>query len=277
MELFTSYSGMEFLFLYIALLVTSMAAGVWIPAVMRPDGRRTSVSEMEEVAVLAGGADRHVGAVLSALFARDALDRAGKHMLRVVRQSVGETESEKSVLRKVGDFTIREARATLKVQAERIEARLIRNGLLLDSGDRWRLRLLSIVPYAVLFVIGLYRQQAGSALGEPTGLLIGLLIITAFFALIRLGTINPRTKGGNYALRDLEKQSSRLSRAPKPVDAGLAVAIFGTGVLVGTPWEPLHAVQRANGSGSDSGGSDGDSDGGDGGGGGCGGCGGCGG
>jgi hypothetical protein len=50
----------------------------------------------------------------------------------------------------------------------------------------------------------------------------------------------------------------------------MAVALFGTGVLVGTPWEPVHALKQKDG---DGGGADGSSDGGSG----CGGCGGCGG
>ena len=274
MEFFASYSGSQFLAFYGMMLATCVAAGLWIPAVLRPEGRRASLSDMEEVAVLSGGAERHATAVLSSLFAKNALDQSDKYRLRVTRQSVGETAAEKSVLNKVGDFTLKEALISLESHAERIEERLIREGLMLDRGERWRLRLLSVLPYVVLFVIGLYRQQAGSALGEPTGFLIGLLVITALFAFIRLMSGNPRTKAGNLALRDLEQQSSRLKRAPQPGEAGLAVAIFGTGVLVGTPWEPLHAVQRASSSGGD-GGSSGDSGGDSGcGGGGCGGCGG---
>lgn len=274
MEFFSGYSGGQFLFFYGIMLVTSVMAGIWMPAFLRPEGRRASVSDMEDIAVLSGGDERHATAVLSSLFAKDALDQSGKTHLRVKRRLAGETEAEKAVLRKSGDFTLKEALIALEPHAERIEERLIREGLVMTGGEHWRLRLLSVLPYVVLFAIGLYRQQAGAALGEPTGFLIGFLILTGLFAIISLVNVNRRTKAGNLALRDLERESSRLKRAPQPIEAGLAVAIFGTAVLVGTPWEPLHAVQRASSGGGDGGSSD-DSGGDSGcGGGGCGGCGG---
>lgn len=276
MEFFAGFSGGQFLIFYVIMLATSVAAALWIPAVLRPDGRRAKLTDLEEIALLSGGAERHTTAVLSSLFAKDALDQAGKSKLIVTRQSVGGTDAERAVLNKVGDFTPKEALATLKPHAERIEARLIREGLLLDKGERNRLRWLAVVPFVVLFVIGLYRQQAGEAQGEPTGFLVMLLILTVLCALVRIFNGNPRTKGGNYALRELEQQSSRLKRAPQQVEAGLAVAIFGTAVLVGTPWEPLHAVQRAGSGGGAEGSADSGCSGGDSGcgGGGCGGCGG---
>jgi uncharacterized membrane protein YgcG len=56
-------------------------------------------------------------------------------------------------------------------------------------------------------------------------------------------------------------------------EAAMAVALFGTAVLVGTPWQPVHAMRQQQGSG-DAGGSGGSDSGGGDGGGGCGGCGG---
>lgn len=280
MEIFGSYSGTDFLFFYAAMLVTCVFAGLWIPAVLKPVGRYNRIEDVEEIAVLAGGSERHASATLSSLFAKGALERAGKHKLRATRQAAGETSAERAVLGKVGDFTLAQARKTLSDHAGAIEDRMVRNGLLMESGERIRLRLLSVLPYVALFALGLYRQQAGEAQGEPTGLLIALLALTFVFALLRLARIDPRTREGSEALKALEEQSSRMKRAPQGNEAGFAVALFGTAVLVGTPWEPLHAVQRAGGPGGSDGGTTGDDgdDGGDGGGGGCGGgCGGCGG
>jgi uncharacterized protein (TIGR04222 family) len=172
---------------------------------------------------------------------------------------------------KSGELRLSEAKKRLKSEAECIDARLVRRGLMMEKDDRLKLRLLSVLPYAALFAIGLYRQQAGEAAGEPTGFLVGLLCITAALGLWRLATGNPRTMAGNAVVRELEEEGSRLKRAPQANEAGYAVAIFGTGVLVGTPWEPVHAA-RQTGAGGDGGGSDGD--GGSGCGGGCGGCGG---
>jgi uncharacterized protein (TIGR04222 family) len=279
MEIFSSYSGGDFLAFYALMLGTCVFAGIWLPAFLRPPGVRGKVTEVEELAVLTGGAERHATAILSQLFAQGALDSADKDKLRVAGSVTSAGPAEKEVLSKVGDFRLSEVKSALKRHAETAEARLIRRGLIMDAGELWRLRMLAAAPYAVVFVIGLYRQQAGAAQGEPTGFLVALLGLTIVFALIRMGTMNSRTMAGNEAIRELEKQSSRLKRAPQAAEAGFAVALFGTAVLVGTPWEPLHAMRQAasgdsGSSGGDSG-SSGDSDGGSGcGGGGCGGCGG---
>jgi prepilin-type processing-associated H-X9-DG protein len=161
-------------------------------------------------------------------------------------------------------------------------------GFLTYPGDRFpmtedsaRLRWLSIIPFGVLFMIGLYRQRAGSALGEPTGFLVILLGLTVVLAVMRLANRDPRTRAGIAAVQAQHAKASRLRRAPQPEEAALAVALFGTAVLVGTPWEPVHAMRQPasgdSGGSSDSGGdsSSDSSDGGSGcGGGGCGGCGG---
>jgi hypothetical protein len=93
---------------------------------------------------------------------------------------------------------------------------------------------------------------------------------------IRFAKFDGRTVAGITAVMQMREKSSRLRRAPQAGEAGIAVALFGTGILVGTPWEPVHAMrQQGSGDGSGGGGgSDSSSDGGGDGGGGCGGCGG---
>lgn len=274
MEFFSSYTGADFLVFYAVMLATCVAAGLWIPANLREPGRRGQVENLEEVAVLSGGHERHTAAILAELFTRGALTEADKGKLRVARTGLETGEAERAVLAKVGDFKLSEAKSSLDTHAKRVEARLIRRGLMMDAGERRKLALFSVLPYLALFVIGIYRQQAGSAAGEPTGFLIALLVATAIFAAIRYSNTNPRTVTGNLLLREIEDQGSRMKRAPQQAEAGYAVAIFGTGVLVGTPWEPVHAMRQAGSGDGGSSGGDGDGDGGGGCGGGCGGCGG---
>ncbi|MEE4199091.1 TIGR04222 domain-containing membrane protein [Erythrobacter sp.] len=278
MELFASYTGPQFLIFYAIMLATCVFLGLWIPASLREEGRPGSLENAEEAALLAGGIDRLNMAVLSALFAKGAAGPGGKHTLRVEHGELANSPAERAVAAQVGEVQLREAKKALKIEAERIGARLVRKGLLMRESARRKLRWLSVLPYAVLFAIGLYRQQAGAALGEPTGILIALLAITAAFALGRFFTGYPRTMAGNAAVRRLEQGSSRLKRAPQAGEVGYAVAIFGTSVLVGTPWEPVHAVRQAGTGGDGAGYAGGDSsdsaDGGGGCGGGCGGCGG---
>lgn len=276
MAIFASYTGPDFLAFYAVMLVTCVGLGLWLPAYLRPVGRKGSVEDMEEVAVLVGGAQQHSVAVLSDLFAQGALTEIRKGELAVARTGMNVDrpggDAGRAVLAKVGAFKLSEVHKTLKTHAKRIEARLVRRGLMIAREERWQLRGLSVLPYIALFVIGLYRQQAGDAAGEATGFLIGVLVLTVFLGIMRMVKFNNRTVTGNLLVRELEEQGSRLKRAPQASEAGYAVAIFGTGVLVGTPWEPVHAMRQA-GSGDTSTSSDGSGDGG-GCGGGCGGCGG---
>jgi len=271
MEIFSSYSGPDFLAFYSVMLVTCVFLGFWIPANLREAGRRNPVEDIEEAAVLSGGIVRHSLTVAADLMARGGLREGSKSKLTVNRQDIDAGTAGRSLLRKMGEFDLRELKATTASAGKSIEARLIRRGLLMDRAESWKLRILSVLPYAVLFAVGLYRQQAGAALGEPTDFLIALMMLTAAFAGIRLAKFNTRTAAGNLALRDLEAEASRMKRAPQPQEAGFAVALFGTAILVGTPWQQVHAM-RQSGTG-DTGSSGGDGDGG----GGCGGCGGCGG
>lgn len=274
MEFFASYTGPDFLLFYCIMLATSVLAGLWIPAVLRDAGRRAQLDVPEEIAVLAGGSKRHMQTVLSSLMSKEAMERAGRHKLRTSCVSQSPQSGAEAAVMSIGsDFTLGRARKALATQAAQAKHRLTALGLFMPGRDHTKLSLLATLPYVALFCIGLYRQQAGSALGEPTGLLVVLLCVTLLFGLIRLFTVSPRTKAGQELVRSLEASESRLKRAPRQGEVGFAVAIFGTGVLVGTPWEPLHAVERAGSAGGDTGG--GDSDGGGGGcGGGCGGCGG---
>ncbi len=268
MQLFSSWTGGDFLAFYTVLLAFSILAAWWIPANLRDAGRRSRVEELEEIALLAGGPNRHADSVVTDLYARGALVPADSGRLMPTSGSSPVSASARALLALREPFKLSDARKLLAVHADRIAARLRREGLMLRPEAHMRLRWLSITPFAPLFMIGLYRQRAGSAVGEPTGFLIVLLILTVVLAAIRFVRTDPRTVAGIAAVRDSHAKASRLKRAPRPEEAALAVAIFGTAVLVGTPWEPVHALrQQGGGSGGGDGGSGC-------GGGGCGGCGG---
>ena len=117
MEFFSSYSGSDFLVFYVVMLLTCVAAGLWIPANLRPQGKRGEVDDLEEVAVLTGGADRLNVAVLSSLFAKGALESGEKKRLRVKRSEGADGDAERAVLAKVGDFTTSEAHKSIAAQA----------------------------------------------------------------------------------------------------------------------------------------------------------------
>jgi uncharacterized protein (TIGR04222 family) len=275
MEIFSSFSGSDFLNFYGVLLFTAGIAGLFIPVLMRPEGRGGELSDMEDIAVMAGGSERHASVITADLLARGGLSEDGKDKLTVRNPRLETGQAGAAVLRMDGSFKFDKITKTLKAHAERVEANLIRRGLLLDGGQRMQLRLLATAPYLLLLAIGLYRWQAGAAAGQPTGFLVTLLIVTGVLALIRFATVKRRTKAGDAAIDRLRERSDRLRRAPTAPEVGIAVALFGTAVLVGTPFETLHAMRQAQGGDGGSSSGDSSSDGGGGcGGGGCGGCGG---
>ncbi len=273
MEFFGAYTGSDFLLLYGGLLVAAVAAGMWIPAFLRAEGHMATLADADEAAVLAGGPGRMTIAVLTGLYADGALQSFGKDKMLVARDQNAATPAGRAILRSGGSFSLAEAHKALKDYASEVEQRLIDKGLLIDKGARWQMRLLAVLPYLALLALGWYRQRAGAALGEPTGFLVMLMVLTAVLAVWRLSSISSRTRAGEDMLSSERDRSARLRSAPTAPEAGLAVALFGTGVLVGTPFEPVHAMRQQAGSDSGSGG--GDSGGSSGcGGGGCGGCGG---
>lgn len=273
MQLFETWTGSDFLAFYAVMLVTCVGLSYWISANLRPEGRKASLEDPEEIAMLSGGAQRHALAVLADLYVQGAIDQTKKAKVAVSRTEIETSSAGAAVLKKVGDFSLAETMKTLRDHARAVEASLIKRGLMMDSGELGRLRLYSILPFIALFAIGLYRQQAGEELGEPTGFLIGLLIATAVAGLFRFASTNARTVSGNEVLARWQERSSRLKRAPEDGEVPLAVGLFGTAVLAGTPYAHVHAMRQSS-SGGDAGGDGGS--GGDGGGcgGGCGGCGG---
>ena len=88
--------------------------------------------------------------MLADLYARGALVEADKGKLAVAQRSLPATPAGKELLAFDAPLSLTDARRLLDVHAERIAARLRRNGLLLRSEDLIRLRLLSIAPFAAL-------------------------------------------------------------------------------------------------------------------------------
>ncbi|MEQ5786431.1 TIGR04222 domain-containing membrane protein [Erythrobacter sp. NFXS35] len=274
MQLFSSWTGGDFLLFYAMMLAMGVLASLWMPISLRPEGRRSNSLDAEDAAMLAGGPERMADSVVADLFARGALAEAGSGKLSVIDSTIPATAAGKAVLSLPGSFDMKKTRAALSPHIDRLTARLRRQRLLVSTVELARLRWLAGAPLGVLFVLGLYRQRAGSAVGEPTEGLVALLAVTAVAAVIRIAKLDRRTQGGIdtfYAMRD---QSERLRLAPRTDEAMLAVALFGTGVLIGTPWQPVHAMRQSGSDGGGSGDSSSDGDGGSGCGGGCGGCGG---
>jgi uncharacterized protein (TIGR04222 family) len=243
-----------------------------MPAHLRPAGRASDSLDAEDLAVLGGGRERFADSLLADLFVRGGLAPLSAGKLEVIEPGIPASPAGKVLLAYGAPISASEASKVLGAHAERVAARLRRAGLLMRPEEFNQLRWLSIAPYCVLLMIGLYRQRAGSAEGEATGFLVILMVITAVAGLLRFFKADPRTRAGLEVLHKERTRAARLSRAPRAEEVASAVALFGTGVLVGTPWEPVHAMRQQSGSSDSGGSSDSSSDSGCGGG--CGGCGG---
>ena len=271
---FSSYTGLDFLLFYSALLAATIFAGFWIPANLRPEGREGSVENATELAVLAGGPVRLADSVLAGLYARGLLRIETKRLVSAggVPESM-QPGPEYALLRDLTPMKWGEARERVDLHAEPIDECLVIAGLLMGRRERMKFRLLPLAPYATLLLIGAYRWMMGNHLGEPVGFLSMLMVLALVGAIIRFAKFNPRTEAGDDALARAQERHARLKSAPKQSEVGLGVGLFGMGVLAGTPYAPLHDLrQQSVDAGSGAG--DGGCGGGGCGGGGCGGCGG---
>lgn len=244
MQLFSSWTGSEFLINYSALLALASLAAWWIPTRLRGVGRQGDSHDLESVALLAGGRERFAQALLADLWVRGGIELLDHKRLMVAQRQLSASPAGQAVLGAAAPMMLADAQRLINGHAERVAARLRRSGLMLWPEDFARLRWISITPYAAIFLIGLYRQRADAALNEPTDILVVLLGLTAALAVIRFVKSDPRTASGIEAVRRLRDQNELGARLPRPDEAALAVALFGTGVLVGTPWEGINAMRR---------------------------------
>ena len=267
-------TGGPFLTLYGVLLVLTVIAGFIIPRWLRPDGSAMRITDPEKLAFLAGGKVRLADAVVSRLLAGDAVSLIGKKAFAAAPGAEGHSFAERNVLAVATGLPAgwSSVERSIAPQADTIERELVSAGLMMDQPVTGQMRFWQTSPYLVLLAFGAIKVVVGEERGRPVGFLIALLILTLFLAAIRFFVVDRRTRGGIEALGNARERSDRLRRAPANDEAGLAVALFGTGVLAGSPWSDYHALRTAGS--SDGGSSSGGCGGGGGGGGGCGGCGG---
>ena len=274
-------SGGPFLTLYIVLLTCTIVAGFVIPHWLRPEGRAARVTDPEKLAVLAGGSGRLTDAVIGRLLSNDALAISSKNRLAAVHGAEGRTTAERSVLAIARDGVVSAQRIdrALEPEADKIEREFVSNGLVMNHAVTNQMRFWQSSPYLLLVAFGLIKVAVGEARDRPVGFLIALLILTAVLAIARFALVDRKTRAAVALLAGLRGDNDRLRRAPSGDEAGLAVALFGTVVLAGSPWAGYHSMRTAGSSDAGSSGGDGGSSGGGcgggGGGGGGGGCGGC--
>ena len=269
----SQYDAGEFLAIYSAMIVFGWLVAVIVPMVLRPVGEPGVPQTAGQYAALASGKVRYAEAVMAGLLASGKLELEGKtfhvrdrHTVgggaETRLMSLGDTFGWQTFVRAI-DSGYEEDRDTLRAA-----------GLLTGSGKVLKARLLSIIPMVVIILFGLYRFDEGKALGEPVGVLGVLIALGMVVIAWRLLAGIRRTREGDRAMRDARQEHVGLKRAPTRDQMALGVAIFGTAVLAGTPFDPLHAMRHGGGDAGYAGDGGGDGGGSGCGGGGCGGCGG---
>jgi len=268
-------TGGPFLMLYFALLLAALLAGFVIPARLRPPGRAQSVSDPDMIAVLTGGKGRFVEALVARLLARGALVFSGRNAFAPKPGMRGDGAAEQRVLALSAPIKWATIQKQVADYAEPVVRKLAGSGLYMTDAEAARVRWWQTLPYVLLIGFGTIKLMIGEARGKPVGFLIGLLVLTAICAAIRWFALDRRTQAGHDALVEAARRNDRVKRAPTTGEVGMAVALFGTGVLVGSEWNDFHRMRTLGDGGSSSSGDGGSSDsGGSGcGGGGCGGCG----
>jgi uncharacterized protein (TIGR04222 family) len=264
-------SGADFLWLYGGLIAAAIVLGVALPRWLKAHGRDNGVPSTEELAMLIGGRNRFSEAIAANLLGAGALSVDKKTGFKVLQPDAATNSAERAILRQVAPIKWPDITKAIKQDADAVEERLVAQGWFIEGGDAWMMRIVQTLPFLLVIAFGYYRFTAGDAQGEPTGLLFFMMVMTGIAALLRLLILDRKTQGGMAVVKRALRGNSRLKQAPTQPEMGKAVALYGTGVLAGTPFVALHTMRQS----TDSGGSSSDSsDGGGGCGGGCGGCGG---
>ncbi|PXA96576.1 hypothetical protein DMC47_17205 [Nostoc sp. 3335mG] len=271
------WTGGPFLTLYCGLLLLTIYAGFAIPARLRPRGSGIPITDPDEFAYLAGGTRRFADSIIARLFAANAITLTTGGLFTTDPSHPARSDAERSVLEVHGPAKWRTVTAAIEPHAWPVRQRLIRGGKLMTERSVLAMRVWQTLPYLLLIVFGAIKWEIGTQRERPVGYLTALLILTAILALIRFCMVDRRTRAGQAAMDEARSRFDRMRRAPTRDEIGLAVALFGTSVLLATIWGDYHRARNDSSSSSSgdggSHGGGGDSGGGGGCGGGCGGCG----
>jgi uncharacterized protein (TIGR04222 family) len=257
-----------FLALYLTIAILLFAWGFLLRSMIGPAARTpTRRLRILELAYLAG-AERRLGdaVLLSLISGNGATIDAKGHKITVTDQTPLTTLVGPSVwLSTSSDMTRQQFQTAVKPIVERVRGRLQELGYCPTDDQMMSFRM-NVLPFiGLLLAFGVTKAFVGAQRHHPIGLLLMLLVLTAFGA-IALARRSTRTRAGKEVLKTYQADHARASRAPLDHELLLAVALSGAVVLSGTAYASVYAASRtmsSDGGGSGCGG---------GGGGGCGGC-----
>lgn len=246
------------------LLLTIVGPVAWLlPRLLRPDGRTQKLRDPDSLAYLAGREARFADTVATRMVATGVIAVEGK-ALRPAGATAG-SGAERAVLALRAPFRWDAIAFALRPEALALHRRLISAGLLLDTDERRRLRLLAIAPYLALLLFGAIRLFSDIARGGPLFVLSFMMLMTLIPMALRWRFVSDQTRASRAAVKEARRENQRLRRAPTLRESDLAVALFGTSVLAGSELAAFYALRNPHNSpeGPNSSGSCGSSCGGD--------------
>lgn len=303
--------GPEFLDFYVAAMVSACVAAPIVRLVLwfalgDHDANELVKFDPYETAYLAGGPKHAIGAAIAGLIQRCVL--SVNDVSRTVKREKGLHGSGHPLESDVCQAVKSDAGVTLQTllaidcpALEKIRIRLERTGLILALPTAGAIRLATVLPLAVVAATGVIKMLVGLSRGRPIGFLLILTAITVFAVAIVWRWKPLRTPAGRTMFKSLQAANAALQTTSTAdaknlsgEDVALAMALFGTSVLLGpalaglktalipssksslgSSWGGMYVGCGSScGSSSSNGSSCGSSCGGGCGGGGCGGCGG---
>ena len=279
------WDGASFLKLYLLLCVGALVAGGVMRKLARGGGDTSTVSLTPyEAAYLAGGAPRVLDAAVADLLARGAATWEPSSNTIQITANPGRLpmplDGIAGLLRTTPDPT-RALRSVDDVLGP-LRQNLQHRRLILDDDGARALARSGSMPALLVAAFGAAKIAIGVMRDRPVGFLMVLAGVMLVAGLLFRRVGSRMTGAGKKTLLRTRIDHAAATRAPRPQDMAIAVALIGTSVLAGTALAAYHTHRvppdsggsDGGSSGSDSGGGGGDSGGDGGGSSGCGGCGG---
>jgi uncharacterized protein (TIGR04222 family) len=275
--------GIQFLMIYGLLFVAASILSNVVARLAYPAGREHRLTDPDQLALLSGGQTRLTEAIVTRMLVSGAIEHIGGgnfrllsaeavpcEIVRLLSPEGASGEMERDIVAMM-PASLPAIQARIKPYGDALDRKLTHLGLLMTDAESTRLRVGIVLPLLLLGCLGFVRMIQGMINDRPVGFLIAFIIVTSGLAILRVSKIGRHTRAGLTMLEAAKGAYGRLYAAPTTAEMPMAVAMFGTVVLVGSFLGPLHAhIHRRRRGGSDSG-SGGGSGGDGGGGGGCGG------
>jgi uncharacterized protein (TIGR04222 family) len=264
-----NWTAEPFLALYVSLAVIVFSLGFGFRSMIGQAAHAARRLGVLELAFLGGGARRLGDAALLCLTSGSGATIATKdHAITVTDQTpLATLMGRPTRLQFLPGMTRQQFQTAIKPLVERVQGRLQELGYC-PTDDQMTSFRMTVLPFVVLLLVfGIIKAIVGTERHHPVGILVILLVVTAF-AGIALAMRPTRTRAGRDVLKDHQASHARASRAPLDHELLLAVALSGAVVLSGTAYASVYAASQTMRGGGDGG----SGCGGGGGGGGCGGC-----